>query len=153
MQELVGAFRSRNLELLEENNKLRTELESTKQQLLTLQAVGMRSGAAPPTSAERDEFLESILRQMTAMTMQMPQKMLIMPAAASAASATSVTPLPATTTVQIAPVASGESDPKSRAAEFLKELQGIPSLPYAGATDVAVETLKSDAPMPCIYSQ
>lgn len=151
---LVAMFKTRNMELVEENNRMRTELESTKQSLLMLQ-----NGSSDPKE------MAKILREMTSLSMEAhggsggkqqegvqitlyqegDDKELLPGAAASAAGASA-------------------ANVKNKCAEFAMELESFPQLPgtitveTAGtvegggkAADAGKQALP-DSIVPCIYS-
>ena len=139
------------MELLEENNRLRTELETNKQHLLLVQNGGSDA-----------QLLTKILKEMTAMALGKP--------AEQQAQVTIFTASPEDLPMMGAGAGSGTaaaatmgqasgSEVKSKCAEFAMELEGMPKLP--GAVVVETAGARPAAPpgaplpetiVPCLYS-
>lgn len=123
------------MELLEENNRLRSELETNKQHLLLVQNGGNDA-----------QLLSKILKEMTEMAMGRTPETRAHVTIFSATDASSLS--------QLVSEEPKRGEVKSKCAEFAVELESMPKLPG----NVMVETVgvpASSLPqtiVPCIYS-
>jgi hypothetical protein len=129
--QLLEYFRKRNLELVQENNKLRSDLELSKQQLMF-----METGGNDPV------LLDKVLKGMTATMMGIPMTL-------------PLSPMPVTVSVTEAQGAPSSTKSPVQSSDFFARLErmSVPALPSPQGTGAPSEVTVETVPLPCIFAQ